>query len=79
MFTRVLAATDPSAASETIVYCVKRLIPLGTRRAILVDAIGIQKLETMPHGVPAFLEPPLPVQKAILKAEGLKADAMEVS
>jgi nucleotide-binding universal stress UspA family protein len=79
MFSTVLVATDLSAASERVLHCVKGLIPLGTRRVILVHAIGIQQLETMAHGMPAFLESPLALQKAILEAEGLETETMLVS
>jgi len=76
MFTTVLVATDLSAASEGVLRCVKGLIPLGTKKAVLVHAIGIPNLETMAHGMAHFLEPHLVKQKEILEAEGLETETL---
>lgn len=78
MFTSVLVATDLSAASEGVLRCVKGLIPLGTKKAILVHAIGVPNLETMAHGMAHFLEPHLVKQKEILEAEGLETETLLV-
>ena len=72
MFSNVLVATDLSAASESVLHCVKGLLPLGTKQAVLVHAIGIREFEAMAHGMDDFLEPLLAKQKEILEAEGFE-------
>ena len=74
MFSKVLIATDLSPASEGVLHCMKGLIPLGTKKAILVHAIGIQHLETMVHGMAHFLEPHLVKQKAVLEEQGFETE-----
>lgn len=76
MFSKVLIATDLSLASERVLHCVKGLIPLGAKKAVLVHAIGIQRLATMAHGMAHFLEPHLVKQKAALEAEGLETETV---
>ena len=76
MFSTVLIATDLSAASECVLHCMKGLIPLGAKKAILVHAIGIQRLETMAHGMSHFLEPHLAKQKVFLEAEGFETETV---
>lgn len=79
MFSSVLIATDLSVASEGVLRCVKGLVPLGTKKAILVHAIGVPNLETMAHGMTHFLEPHLVKQKEILEAEGLETETLLVA
>lgn len=74
MFSKVLVATDLSAASDRVLHCMKGLIPLGARKAILVHAIGIPHLETMVHGMAHFLEPHLVKQKSILESQGFETE-----
>lgn len=76
MFRKVLVATDLSAASGGVLRCVKELVPLGAKQAVLVHAIGIQPLETMVHGMARFLEPHLAKQKALLEAQGLETETV---
>ncbi len=76
MFSKVLVATDLSAASEGVLRCVKGLAPLGTDRVLLVHAIGVQGLENMVHGMPDFLEPPLAKQREFLEQEGFPTESM---
>ena len=74
MFSKVLVATDLSPASECVLHCMKGLIPLGQKQAVLVHAIGIQRLETMVHGMAHFLEPYLAKQKAYLEDQGFETE-----
>jgi len=76
MFNKVLIATDLSPASEGVLHCIKGLIPIGAKKAVLVHAIGIQHLETMAHGMAHFLEPHLVKQKAFLEAEGFETETV---
>lgn len=74
MFSNVLVATDLSAACDGVLHCMKGLIPLGAKKAVLVHAIGIQHLETMVHGMAHFLEPNLVKQRAFLEAQGFETE-----
>lgn len=74
MFSKALVATDLSPASDGILRCMKGLIPLGTKRVVLVHAIGIPELATMAHGMAHFLEPQLAKQKAALEADGFETE-----
>lgn len=76
MFSKVLVATDLSAASEGVLHCVKGLVPLGAKEAVLVHALGIQYLQTMAHGMAHFLEPLLAKQKALMEAQGLPTEVV---
>ena len=79
MFSNVLVATDLSAASESVLHCVKGLLPLGAKHAVLVHAIGIQQFEAMAHGMDDFLQPLLAKQKEILEAEGFETETVLAS
>jgi len=76
MFSKVIVATDLSAASEGVLHCAKGLIPLGAKHAILVHAIGVPHLETMAHGMAHFLEPHLVKQKAFLEDQGFETETV---
>jgi nucleotide-binding universal stress UspA family protein len=76
MFSKVLVATDLSPASECVLHCMRGLLPLGAKKAVLVHAIGIQRLETMVHGMANFLEPYLQKQKAYLEAQGFETETV---
>jgi len=52
----------------------KGLIPLGTKKAVLVHAIGIPHLKTMVHGMAHFLEPHLVEQRAFLEGLGFETE-----
>jgi hypothetical protein len=52
MFSRVLVATDLSAASDGALHCTKGVIPLGAKEAVLVHAIGIQHLNPLAPSPP---------------------------
>ena len=73
MFDKILIATDLSKASDRVLACTRGLIPLGSKTAILVHALGIQYLEHMRHGMAYFIEPYLKKQKELLEAEGFQA------
>ena len=79
MFSKVLVATDLSVASESVLHCVKGLVPFGARQAVLVHAIGIREFEAMTHGMGDFLNPLLAKQKAVLEADGLETEAVLAS
>ncbi len=54
----------------------KGLIPFGTKKVVLVHAIGIRQLETMRHGLAHFLEPHLVKQKAFLQDLGFETETV---
>lgn len=74
MFSKALVATDLSPASDGILRCMKGLIPLGTKKVVLVHAIGIPELATMAHGMSHLLEPQLVKQKTALEADGFETE-----
>jgi nucleotide-binding universal stress UspA family protein len=76
MFSNVLVATDLSAASEGVLRYVEGLVPLGTQKAVLVHALGVQHLENATEDVAHFLEPHLAKQKAVLQAAGIETEVV---
>ena len=47
MFNKAIVATDLSPASEGVLECLKGVMSLGTRKIVLVHAMGIRHLETI--------------------------------
>jgi len=72
MFTRIVVATDLSAASDRVIACLRGLKPLGARQAVLVHALGLRHLDVMKFELTRWAEPRLAEQKAALEALGYK-------
>lgn len=72
MFNTVLVATDLSEASEQVIHSLHGLTALGTRKVILVHALGLRHLEVLKYELARYVEPFLAKQKCRLEAQGFE-------
>jgi nucleotide-binding universal stress UspA family protein len=72
MFTKIVVATDLSAASDCVLSCLPGLKPLGAKSVHLVHALGLHHLDTLKYELARFVEPRLLQQEAALQAGGFE-------
>jgi hypothetical protein len=72
MFTKIVVATDLSAASDRVLACLPGLKPLGAKSVHLVHALGLRHLDTLKYELARLVEPRLLEQKAALQAAGFE-------
>jgi nucleotide-binding universal stress UspA family protein len=72
MFSKMLIATDLSAASDKLTSCIGNMKNLGTTDAVLFHALRIKHLDYLKIGLARDAEPFLLKQKAMLESAGLK-------
>lgn len=70
MFSKILIASDLSAASSEMIQCTQGLRLLGSREAVLFHALRIRHLEDLKYELARSAEPQLQKQKAALEALG---------
>ena len=70
MFKRILVATDLSAASDSVITCVKGFKSLGVEEVILFYALGLKYLDSLKYVITSQVEPALVKQKSTLDSEG---------
>lgn len=70
MFTKIVVASDLSAASDRVIACLRGLKPLGARQAVLVHALGLRHLDVMKYELARLAGPRLAEQKTALEALG---------
>lgn len=71
MFSKVLIATDSSAASLAVIGCAKSLHLLGARECVLAQCFLIREHVAFPDQIKAHIEATLGRQKRILESRGL--------
>jgi len=72
MFSKILVATDLSAASDKLISCIGNMKKFGTTDAVLFNALRIKHLDYLKIGLARDAEPFLLKQKAILESAGFK-------
>ena len=77
MFSKVLIATDASAASLAVVGCAKALHSVGARECVLAQCFQVREHVAFPEQIKAYIESTLDRQKRMLEKQGL-ATTLEV-
>jgi len=72
MFKKILVATDLSAASDSVIGCLKELQTVGAKDVLLLHCLGIRHIEVMKHLLAPLVESKLKEQKAVLERQGFK-------
>jgi len=72
MFSKVLLATDASAASLAVVGCAKSLHLVGARECVLAQCFVIREHVAFPDQISAYVESTLDRQKRMLEKQGLR-------
>ncbi|NLH94723.1 MAG: universal stress protein [Synergistaceae bacterium] len=78
MFSRILVATDLSAASERMVCALKSLQSWGTREAVLVSCFNIRDVGSLAPGLMELSRPAFEKQKKTLEEMGYAVTARMV-
>lgn len=74
MFEKLLIAVDPSEASDRVVECLGRFRQLGTKKAVLMTALGIRHLDSLKFILAPSVEPYLVQKKQELEKMGFKVE-----
>jgi nucleotide-binding universal stress UspA family protein len=72
MFSTVLIGTDLSEASDRVIGCLQGLKGLGTRKVILLHALGLKHLDAMRPLLAERVEPKLSSQQQAVKQQGFE-------
>lgn len=72
MLSKVLLATDASAASLAVVGCAKALHQVGVRECVLAQCFQVREHVAFPDQIKAYIESTLDRQRRMLEKQGLR-------